>query len=344
MRDEAFEGVAGDIVKLLEPHLEVNREAILANVLVLAGVLFQREAYFLVNADRHYPFDYALLVGNSAVGRKGTTTNQVIEIMEHVTPGFRDDVLRGMSPGQGLVKAIALRCGPIAATSDSEGTATVVEANRGFFAEITEFAELLAVMRREESTLSAILRQIWEGIRVAVLTRKEPLDVQNASLSCIAHVTKIELLNKLDSTEKANGFANRWMFFCSKMVKLLPQGKTSHLNFNPIVIKLHAALNSAKNVGQMERDAEAEVLWADASVSFIFGKATAVDQATEKIMRALADGPLTEDEINTRAFSKHQRSDWIAAKMLALKDAGRVRRVQKSFDKRTKEAWEKLSA
>jgi len=106
MRDEAFHGVAGELVALLEPVLETDRASILSNVLACAGVLFQRAAHYKVTADTHYPADYFLTVGNSAISRKGTTTNAVLDVIERAQCGFKDKILHGLSTGQGLIAAL----------------------------------------------------------------------------------------------------------------------------------------------------------------------------------------------------------------------------------------------
>jgi hypothetical protein len=127
--------------------------------------------------------------------------------------------------------------------------------------EISEFAELLAVMKRDENTLSAVMRDAWDGKPMGVLTRKDPLKVRNVSLSTIAHITRKELLDRLTSTDRANGFANRFLFVWTQRVKLLPKGDMSHLDYNAIVAKLHAALEAAQGAGQLKRDYEAETIW-----------------------------------------------------------------------------------
>jgi molybdopterin biosynthesis enzyme MoaB len=260
MREEAFYGLAGKIVKLLEPQLEASREAILANVLGCSAVLFQHEAYFKVTADIHYPDDYYLTVGNSAVARKGTTTNAVLEVLERVRPGFGERILRGLSTGQGLITALS-RKRPGGEEKNEEAVSDPIAP--AVLIEISEFAELLAVMRRDENTLSAVLRDAWDGKRLAVLTRTQPLRVQNVSLATIAHITQRELLERLTSTDKANGFANRHIFIWMERVKLLPRGSMDNLDCDEIIGDLNAAIQAAHGAGAIKRDAETEELWAE---------------------------------------------------------------------------------
>ena len=51
---------------------------------------------------------------------------------------------------------------------------------------IQEFASLLAVMKRESNTMSSVLREAYEsGKFLRVLTRKDPLSVDNVNLGAV---------------------------------------------------------------------------------------------------------------------------------------------------------------
>lgn len=260
MRDEAFYGLAGKVVALLEPVLETDRASILSNFLGCAGVLFQHDAHFKVIADLHYPVDYFLTVGNSAISRKGTTTNAVLEVLERVQPGFKERIIRGLSTGQGLITALK---SPNESEEEEQDNIQHEPIAPSVLVEISEFAELLAVMKREENTLSAVMRDAWDGKPLAVLTRNQPLRVKNISLATIAHITRTELLNKLTSTDRANGFANRFLFVWTERTKLLPKGDMSHLNYNEVVAELHSAIQVSSIADALERDEEADRLWAE---------------------------------------------------------------------------------
>jgi len=118
-------------------------------------------------------------------------------------------------------------------------------------------------MKREENTLSAVMRDAWDGKTLCVTTRKDPLKVKNATLGTINHITRAELLNKLTSTDRANGFANRYLLVWTERTKLLPHGNMGSLNCNEVVGDLHKALEAAKGRGEVERDEDAKLLWAE---------------------------------------------------------------------------------
>src|ERR1700751_6053849 len=65
MAPEAFIGLAGDFVRLVEPHTEADPGALLGNILVGSGVLFGREAYAVADGRKHYPVESLLVVGQT---------------------------------------------------------------------------------------------------------------------------------------------------------------------------------------------------------------------------------------------------------------------------------------
>ena len=67
----AYHGLPGAIVAKIAPHTEADPVAILAQLLVCCGALIGRGAYFQVEATRHHPNEFVVLVGDSAQGPQG---------------------------------------------------------------------------------------------------------------------------------------------------------------------------------------------------------------------------------------------------------------------------------
>ena len=82
--DAALHGVAGDIVRAIGPHSEADPAALLVQTLVAFGNCVGRSAYYEVEADRHYTNLFAVLVGKTAKGRKGTSLGQVKRLFRTV--------------------------------------------------------------------------------------------------------------------------------------------------------------------------------------------------------------------------------------------------------------------
>jgi hypothetical protein len=55
MKDAAYYGLAGDIVRAIEPHTEADPRGVLVQLLTIFGAIAGRRTCFKVSADRHYP-------------------------------------------------------------------------------------------------------------------------------------------------------------------------------------------------------------------------------------------------------------------------------------------------
>src|SRR5262245_29780719 len=76
----AFHGLAGDVVGTILPHTESDPVALLLQYLTSFGNALGRGPYYQVEADRHFANLFAILVGQSAKSRKGTSANRIRQI------------------------------------------------------------------------------------------------------------------------------------------------------------------------------------------------------------------------------------------------------------------------
>ena len=67
--NEAFHGLPGAIVDKIAPNTEADPVAILTQLLVCCGALIGRGAWFQVEATRHHPNQFLLLIGDSSRAR-----------------------------------------------------------------------------------------------------------------------------------------------------------------------------------------------------------------------------------------------------------------------------------
>jgi hypothetical protein len=70
-----------------------------------------------------------------------------------------------------------------------------------------EFAQVLKVLAREGNTLSAIVRQAWDGEPLQTIVRNDPLRATAAPIGVAGHITRSELPRYLTTTMLANGCA-----------------------------------------------------------------------------------------------------------------------------------------
>ena len=213
--DAAFHGPAGEFVLRTEPHSEAHPMALLAQFLVAFGTACGRGAHYQVEADRHYPNEFCILVGASAKGRKGSSWGHVRRLLHEADHGFVQCCLAsGLSSGEGLIAQVR---DPLEDDRDSavEKRQLVLE---------QEFAQVLKVLSREGNTLSPIVRQAWDGDTLQTMVRNNPLRASAAHIGIVGHITKDELLRYLTATELANGFQNRFLLIAVDRSKLLPFG------------------------------------------------------------------------------------------------------------------------
>src|ERR1039458_6784556 len=72
-----YHELLGEIVTTISPHTEADPIAILTQLLVAFGAAAGRGAYFQVEATRHHPNEFMLLVGDSSKARKGSSWDHV---------------------------------------------------------------------------------------------------------------------------------------------------------------------------------------------------------------------------------------------------------------------------
>lgn len=270
--EPAYSGLAGQFVRLIEPHTEADPAALLVQFLAGFGNVVGRGPHLGVEADRHYANLFACLVGLSSKGRKGTAWNHVRARLGPLDGEWAMHRQQGgLSSGEGLIwavrNAICSRSpirqkGRVTGYEDVESDPGVTDKRLLVFE--PEFASTLRVMCRDGSTLSATMRQAWDTGELGVLTKTSPAKATGAHISVIAHVTADELRRYLDRTELGNGFANRFLWICAKRSKVLPEGgRLDQVDFVAFSEKLSDALSFARGLGEPElkMDVAARELW-----------------------------------------------------------------------------------
>lgn len=224
--EKAFHGLAGEIVRVIEPVSEADPAALLLQVLIAFGALVGRGPHVRIEGDQHHINLFAVLVGETAKARKGTSWGRVREIFSRVADCPRER--SGLSTGEGLKYAVR---DPIRCTERDEKTGNAVErvtdlgiTDKRLIVVEPEFAQVLRQTARAGNTLSPTLRSAWDGTRLATLTKNDPVTATDAHVCIIGHITADELRAELTATDSANGFANRFLFMCVRRSKLLPFG------------------------------------------------------------------------------------------------------------------------
>lgn len=323
LSEAALYGVAGETVRTIEPHTEADNAALLIQLLAGFGSLIGKTAYFRAEADYHYTKLFAVLVGQSSKGRKGSSWGHVHKLLLRVEEGFRECVQDGLSSGEGLiahVRDVQEKLVPIKEKGriidyQREIVDEGAIEKRAFIVE-PEFSRVLRAMQREGNTLSSVIRQAWDSDRLRVMT-KTPMKATEAHISIVGHITLQELTRNLDQTDTANGFANRFLWIFAGRSKFLPEGgnlQESDLKF--AVQTLRQSVVFARQQKELKRDSEATKLWRERYRALsmghtgLFGAVTS--RAEAQVMRlasiyALLDkSPLVRREHLEAAFALWQ--------------------------------------
>ena len=269
----AFAGLAGEFVRIIEPHTEADPAAILVQLLIGFGNLIGRNPYFAVEADRHHCNEFAALVGDTAKGRKGTSWGYARGILGEIDPGWAAErLMSGLSTGEGLIFAVrdaVTRREPIKEGKRIIGFQDVEvdpgESDKRILCVESELGGTLRIATRDGNSLSALVRQSWDTGDLRTMTRNNPLRATGAHVSIIGHVTRDELLKLLSRIDAANGFANRFLWIAVRRSKALPFGGSfSTSNCAGLATQLRDAADFGRAAGRIGRDASADTLWADA--------------------------------------------------------------------------------
>jgi hypothetical protein len=103
--------------------------------------------------------------------------------------------------------------------------------------------------------------------------KKQPAHATDAHISIIGHITKDELRRLLTDTAAANGFANRFLWVCTRRSKFLPEGGAlQNVDFAPIIRRLQEAADFARDLVQMQRDDGARTVWREVYPTLSDGK------------------------------------------------------------------------
>lgn len=274
LRRKCFHGLAGEVVRVIEPHTEADSMALLLNTLIAFGNIIGRTAFFEADGAKHYTNLFGVLVGSTSAG-KGSSWSQIRNLFELVNNEWsRNQVQRGLSSGEGLIAAVRDE------DSTKDKRLLVVE---------SEFSSVLSMTKRDGNTLSPIIRSFWDEGSAQIMTKNNPISVHDAHISIIGHITPGELRARLNQTELANGFVNRFLWLEVKKSKLLPEGgKPSDEELKVLAGKLLEAIEFAQTMEEMKRDEKARLLWVEKYSELAVERGGAFGNATTRVRSQIA--------------------------------------------------------
>jgi len=269
---DAFYGLAGDFTKAVAPYSEADPAGILLHTLLMSGCWIGTGPHALVEHQPHPPRLFVLQIGRTASGRKGTASSHPKLIFSDLEPDWmKTRVKSGLSTGEGLtylVRDEQTERMPIKKngrhTGEFETLVTDLgESDKRLLIIEPEFASVLKVMERQGSTLSPKMRDAWDHGNLSPLTKTDRMSATGAHICIMGHITIGELRRYLTTTERGNGFANRFLFALTQRAQFISSGKGAPIETVQEYLKdFSRILRIAQERGVLARDSECEELWA----------------------------------------------------------------------------------
>ena len=318
--DAALHGLCGDVVKILEPHTEADRVALLVSFLSEFGTMMNRAPHLVLDGTIHPLLFWPVLVGQSSKSRKGTAGKRIQTLLSLADVSWTRGEAKGtLSSGEGLAFAVRdpqYKEEPVKQGGQpTGGTITIcvdsgVQDKRLFLVQ-PEFGSVLKIMGREGNSLSGVLRDAWDGLTLAPMTKANRVRATDPHIGIVSHVTKDELLRNLTDTETVNGFGNRFCWFAVRRSKELPfSSAPADSELHTLTAKIEKALSRARGYGALrltESTREAwQAIYHDLSADRPGMAGALLGRAEAHVMRVSAlyaclDGTDSIDQVHLRA-------------------------------------------
>lgn len=260
----ALYGLAGEVVNAATENSEADRAAVLLTFLTWLGAAAGNSVYTPIGDTRHYPRLFCTIVGASSRARKGTSKGPIEKIFQAVEKNISLAPLATsngpLSSGEGIIYAVRdasdkrnKKEGNIEDEGVRDKRLLVLEG---------EFGAPLKALQREGNTLSAILRTAWDGGNIQPLTKSNRIKVTDPHICIVAHITRGELKQLLQTGDLWNGLANRFLWVCAKRQKLVPNPKPMDSEVvQNLANKLAEVLKVVQTFGAVSFLADAQEAW-----------------------------------------------------------------------------------
>ena len=224
---EGFPPLVRDVVSAACANSEAHPVAVAANFIAFFSCLIGRGLFQRIGDAVIHCRPFLLIIRKSGKARKGTAEHTVRELFRRVGALLRqmlgnEDRMRvhagGLSTGEGIAWAIR---DAQEADEAGKGGDVGVHDKRLMVIE-SEFDNLLSQLRRENNTLSATLRNLFDGRDIEPMTKTSRTRASRPHVVGIGHITGHELREKSTANDAANGTLNRWAMLYVYRPKLVP--------------------------------------------------------------------------------------------------------------------------
>ncbi|EGD51732.1 hypothetical protein TheetDRAFT_1410 [Thermoanaerobacter ethanolicus JW 200] len=243
---EAYHGLAGEFVKLIEPYTEADPAALLMTFLTIFSCYIDKKIFMQIGTEKIYSNIYTLIVGNSSKARKGTSWNAVIELFKRLDSNFvTHRVKSGFGSGEGIIAKVSDEM------YDKKTKQWIKREDQRLLLFEPEFSSILKIGSREGNILTNIIREAFDNhtIENNVKYDDSSLRSSNHHLSIVAHITAPELKKFMKEVDTKNGFYNRFLWICVRRSKLLPISPPIDDGiYNKLLLDLHDIIEWLNNI------------------------------------------------------------------------------------------------
>lgn len=275
---EAFHGLFGRLCALIGQYVESDETSILVQLLVGFGISAGRHPHVMVGATRHAPNLYAGLIGRTSRARKGTGWDPVRALLVNADLNFASCISSGFGSGEALIHALKKVDG-----KDWDPRLLIQEG---------ELAKILVVVNREGSTLSAVLRDAFDGKPLRNRVKGTPANADVHVVGMVGHCTPEELRGHLSEEQIRNGLANRILWILARRARKMANPPIFvGQDVDDAIHELSGALKSARNIGRLSFSKEAEEIfakWYEELPDDDYGPAAAMTARAEALVLRLA--------------------------------------------------------
>ena len=245
-REAMLCGLVGDVGRAAAVDTEVNPIAAAAGFISFLSAMAGSDVFLPIGNTRHHARVFTLHVGRSARGRKG----DALSLSDRIRHELEFSDLLACVLGQTHEGGLSSREGLVCLIHDGfqQGKQEIppVDDKRLWIVE-SEFANVLHQAKREGNTLSAALRDAWDGKSIKPATKNNRVWTTDPHIAMACNVTPSELLGLIESRELSNGFANRFFIFWAEREKLVSFPKpTPEATVVELAERTHAVIEFAR--------------------------------------------------------------------------------------------------
>ena len=239
-------GIFGEFGRAAAKDTEVNPYAAAMNLMIFISASVGRGIYFYIGNDIHHVRLYGLHIGRSSRGQKGGAHSLLNRVIKVIAENDFDLLLPsrhtgGLSSKEGLA---ALIHDGFMQGKDEVGAIT----DKRLFIRESEFSNVMHQAARNGNTLSAGLRDAWDGVGIQPATKLKGTWASHPHIAIAGACTPVELLALTTKNDVSNGFLNRFIIFWAERTKLIPFPDSTPIDtVNLLATKINAIIQFAKS-------------------------------------------------------------------------------------------------